>query len=54
MLILTYQSIRKHDFFCFKDRVPKYICAYVVYEYSCSSRNSTSVNIANWLLCTSA
>ena len=46
-LIFAYRSIRMHDFFCFKDRVPECLRSRVVYKFTCSRCNSTYVGMTN-------
>ena len=46
-LIFAYRSIRMHDFFCFKDRVPERLCSRVVYKFTCRRCNSTYVGKTN-------
>ena len=33
-LIFAYRSIRMHDFFCFKNRVPECLRSWIVYKFS--------------------
>ena len=40
-------SIRMHDFFCFKDRVPECLLSQVVYKFTCSRCNSIYVSTTN-------
>ena len=46
-LIIAYRSIRRHDFFCFKNRVPECLRSRVVYKFTCSRFNSTYVGMTN-------
>ena len=46
-LIIACRSIRRHDFFCFKNRVPECLRSRVVYKFTCSRFNSTYVGMTN-------